>query len=484
MMGNAGAHARTGGHYPAAEAILSCVYEGSRLPIDSGLRIEQKHFARLIQGPIAQNMIRTQFFARQAADKLVRRPTDEPRSEIQCLGVLGTGFMGAGIAQDSVLAGIDVVLIDREPAIAQRGRDGILAALDKEVAKGRLTAARRDAAASRLRVVPDYQGLAGCDLVIEAVVEDFGVKETVIRAAEAAMRPDAIFASNTSALPIDELAVFSRRSDNFIGLHFFSPVPRMALVEVIVGRSTSDRALARSLDFVRQLRKTPIVVNDGYGFYTTRCVAAYVREGIRMLTDGVDPVLIENAGTALGMPVGPLSLGDEVGLDVLHHIAHFILGKETGDWAQDRYGSVTALLDQLIANRRFGRKTGRGFYVYPERDPKHLDLADLAARAGRARQQPTRARLEERLLYAQLVEAAHCWAEGVTTDAGEIDLGAVLGWAFPAYLGGPASAIDEIGARVFVERCDGLCRELGLRFTPPARLRDAAATDFRFHAKA
>lgn len=484
MMGNASAHAKTRGNYPAPEAILSCVYEGSKLPIDKALRIEQKYFAKLVQSSVAQNMIRTLFFAKQDADKLVRRPDSEPASKVKRLGILGSGFMGAGIAQASALVGIDVVLVDREQAIAQKSVDGIVAALNQDVEKGRLPAAVRDAAVARLSAAAGYEGFSDCDMVIEAVVEDFGIKEVVTRAAEAAMRPDAIFASNTSALPINDLAKVSIRPENFIGLHFFSPVPKMALVEVIVGDGTTDSTLARSLDYIRQIKKTPIVVNDGYGFYTTRCVDAYIREGIRLLSDGVDPVLIENAGTALGMPVGPLSLGDEVGLDVLHHIVHFFRGKERGDWADDRHDKITPLLDQLIADKRFGRKSGVGFYVYPKGEPKHLDLDDIRRRADRAQQQPSRAQVEERLLYAQLVEAARCWAEDVAPDAGEIDLGAVLGWAFPTYLGGPAAAIDDIGATAFIERCDALCAELGLRFTPPARLREAAAKGFRFHAKA
>lgn len=481
MTTNAAVHAKTRGNYPAPAAILSCVYEGAKVPIDTALRLEQKVFATLVQGRVAQNMIRTLFFAKQAADKLVRRPPNQAPSKIVQLGILGSGFMGAGIAQASALAGIEVVLVDRDQTTAQNSLDGIVRALDADVAKGRLALAQRDAAVARLQASADYAGFAECDMVIEAVIEDFAIKEVVTRAAEAAMRPDAIFASNTSALPINDLARVSSRPANFIGLHFFSPVPKMALVEVIVGDATSDSTLARSLDYIRQIRKTPIIVNDGYGFYTTRCVDAYVREGIRLLLDGVDPVLVENAGVALGMPVGPLSLGDEVGLDVLHHIAHFFRSKESGAWADDRHDQITPLLDRLIEARRFGRKTGCGFYLYPKGQNKALDLADIGTRVTRAKVQPEFAQVQERLLYAQLVEAARCWAEGVAPDAGEIDLGAVLGWAFPTYLGGPAAAIDDIGVAQFVAQCDVLAASLGARFTPPARLRAAAAEGFSFH---
>src|SRR5690606_36447277 len=283
------------------------------------------------------------------------------------------------------------------------------------------------------------EAFAECELVIEAVAEDDAIKADVIRRTEQATGTGAIFATNTSALPIDELARASVRTDRFIGLHFFSPVPRMALVEVVVGKDTSDETLARALDYVRQIRKTPIVVRDGYGFYTTRCVDAYYREGIRMLVDGVDPARIERAGLVLGMPVGPLALADEVGLDVIQHIVHFFRSREDGEWADDRHRSVDAAIDALVAQGRLGRKKGAGFYAYPAGAPKQLDAAFIATlvRSG-GEVQPHEAQLVERLLYAQLLEAARCWAEGVIEHADEIDLGANLGWSFPIHLGGPA----------------------------------------------
>lgn len=462
---NAGTQAATQGNYPAPLAILRCVYEGTKLPIDRGLRLEQKHFATLVQGRPAQNMIRTLFFARQAADKLARRPAAEPKRPVRRLGVLGAGFMGAGVAQVSALAGMEVVLVDRSPEIAAKARDGILAQLETEQRKGRLSEAAREAAA-RITAGADHAAFAGCDMVIEAVLEDFEVKRAAIRATEAALGPNAIFASNTSALPIDELAQASARPKNLVGLHFFSPVPRMALVEVVVGADTSDATLARALDYVRAIRKTPIVVRDGYGFYTTRCVDAYIREGLRCVADGIDPVLIENAGTALGMPVGPLALVDEVGIDVMHHIAHFFRSRETGPAADDRH-TVNALLDALVAQRRFGRKTRSGFYAYPADGPKRLDRGAIADLARGARSAAGVAEIRERLLYAQLVEAARCWDAGIIDEAGEADLGAILGWAFPSYLGGPLAAIDDIGSDAFARRCADLSRAHGARFDLP-----------------
>ncbi|WP_428313329.1 3-hydroxyacyl-CoA dehydrogenase NAD-binding domain-containing protein [Hydrocarboniphaga sp.] len=474
---NASLHAATREHTPAPLAILRCLYEGLRLPIAKGLKLEIQHFVTLVQGRVAQNLIRTMFFAKQSADKLARRPKQVPATTVRKLGILGAGFMGAGVAQVSAQAGIDVVLLDRDLVTAQRGRDGIVKALESDVAKGRLAADKKDQILSRISAAEGYEAFADCDLVIEAVVEDAGVKALVTRAAEAAMRGDAIFASNTSALPIGDLAAVSTRPGQFIGLHFFSPVPRMALVEVIVGRATSDETLARALDYIKQIRRTPIVVNDGPGFYTTRCVDAYLREGMRLLADGVDPVLLENAAVALGMPVGPLALADEVGIDVAHHIAHFLRGRESGACADDRHAS-NAVLDRQVALQHCGRKSGRGFYRYPQDEPKHLDPT---LRESLRAEQPSSAQVQERLLLAQVLEAARCWAEGITPDASDADLGAILGWAFPAYLGGPMSVIDDRGAAAFVARCDELRASLGARFEVPARLRDFAASGARFH---
>ncbi|MGP8473919.1 3-hydroxyacyl-CoA dehydrogenase NAD-binding domain-containing protein [Burkholderia sp. PR2] len=480
---NAAAHARTRGNYPAPHAILRAVYEGTKLPIDKALALEQKLFATLVQGRPAQNLIRTMFFAKQTADKLGRRPADVPATRVRKLGILGSGFMGAGIAQVSAQAGIDVVLLDRSQEIADAGRAGIAASLQTDVDKGRLSADARDALLARIVTASSYEAFEDCDLVIEAVIEDVDVKKQVIAQAEAVLGSNAIFATNTSALPIDGLAEGCKRPENLIGLHFFSPVPRMALVEVIVGAKTSAETLARSLDYIRQIRKTPIVVNDGYGFYTTRCVDAYIREGIRLFADGVDPVRIENAGVALGMPVGPLALADEVGLDVLHHIAHFFRSNEEGTWADDRHERVNALIDTLVESKRFGRKRGAGFFAYPEGASKHLDLPLLISLADSLPEvrQPEQVAIKERLLYAQLLEASRCWANGVIGDAGEMDLGAILGWAFPSYLGGPASTIDDIGIDRFVARCHELVAELGPRFTPPVQLADVARTGYRFH---
>lgn len=473
---NASLNAATKGHLPAPLAILRAVYEGSKLPIEKALKLEQKLFVTLVRGEVAQNLVRTQFFGRQRADKLARRPAGIPKTQVKRLGILGAGFMGAGIAQVSAAAGMEVVLLDRDPSIAQRAREGILAALDAEVQKGRLSETSRDQTLARIEVATDYGDFKHCDLVIEAVLEDFDVKDKVVRAAEAEMRSDAVFASNTSGLPIDDLARSSVRPDRFIGLHFFSPVSRMALVEVIIGKATSDDTLARALDYVQQIRKTPIVVKDGYGFYTSRCVEAYIREGVRLLTDGVNPALVENAGMALGMPVGPLALADEVGIDVLHHVSGFFRSRERGDWADDKHGAGNEVIGRLYNEQRFGRKVSHGFYTYPVKGVKRFDL-----QTARSDTQPDVAAVKERLLFAQLVEAARCWSDGVIDDALEADLGATLGWAFPAHLGGPLAVIDRLGAAEFVRQSNALTARHGERFSLPEPLRKAALAGLVFH---
>jgi 3-hydroxyacyl-CoA dehydrogenase / enoyl-CoA hydratase / 3-hydroxybutyryl-CoA epimerase len=473
MAANASLHAATRGNYPAPEAILRAIYEGSQLPIDRALKLEAQLFVSLVQGPVAQNMIRTLFFASQAASKLSRRPAEVERSAVRTLGVVGSGFMGAGVAQVAAAAGIRVILVDRDVATARRGRESIAAALDEEVAKGRRTAVQRDECLARIDVADDCRAFVDCDLVVEAVPEDFAIKNRVIGQALAALPARAVFASNTSALPIDELAGASASPENFIGLHFFSPVAKMPLVEVVVGARTSRRTLAHALDFVQQLRKTPIIVRDGYGFYTTRCVEAYIREGVRLLAEGGEAARIENAGLALGMPVGPLALADEVGIDVLCHVIHFFREREKGAWADDKHGPGNALFDRLLSAGRLGRKSGHGFYEYPAGAAKRIDLRGLEPAIVAAPSDP--AQIQERLLLAQVVEAMRCHADGVVDDLAEADLGSHLGWGFPSYLGGPFAFVQHMGMASFVKRCDELSAKLGPRFDPPEALRRLAA---------
>ncbi|HET9694492.1 MAG TPA: 3-hydroxyacyl-CoA dehydrogenase NAD-binding domain-containing protein, partial [Steroidobacteraceae bacterium] len=307
-------------NYPAPAAILSCVYEGTLVPIDKGLEIEAKYFATLVTSPVSRNLIRTMFVNKGAADKLAARPAGVPKSQVQTLGVLGAGMMGAGIAHVSALAGIDVVLIDSSLELAEKGKAYSAKLLAREVEKGRRTQEQAESVLARIRPTVDYAALEGADLVVEAVFEHRGIKADVTAKAEAVIAKTAVFASNTSTLPITGLAKASKRPRNFIGIHFFSPVEKMPLVEIIVGKQTSDETLARALDYVGQLKKTPIVVNDSRGFYTSRCFGTYTAEGAKMLSEGIDPQLIESAGKLAGMPVGPLAVSDEVSLELAYKV--------------------------------------------------------------------------------------------------------------------------------------------------------------------
>src|ERR1700722_11882970 len=308
--GNAMIAAKTNGVYPAPKAIMSCVYEGLQLPIDAALRVETRYFISLLRNPVAKSMIRTLFFGLQEANKLARRPKGVPKQEYKRIGILGAGLMGAGIATVSSQAGLEIVLIDKDQASADKGKAHIAAELDKLVKRGRLTQEKRDETLGRVSATSDFGALKDCQLVVEAVFENREVK------AEATLPAGAVFASNTSTLPITGLAEASARPEHFIGLHFFSPVEKMPLVEIIVGKKTSPETLARAMDFVQKIRKTPIVVNDSRGFFTSRVRGAFISEGHRMLKEGIPAPMIENCARFAGMPVGPLALNDEVAIDL------------------------------------------------------------------------------------------------------------------------------------------------------------------------
>ena len=321
VAGNAMAHAESRGNYPAVQAIMSCVYEGLLVDIDTGLRAEARWFTNLLLGPVAKNMMRSLFINMGAANKLASRPKDVPTAQYTKIGVLGAGMMGAGIAYVTAMAGLEVVLLDSEQKLAEKGKGYTEGLLAERVARFRMTSDERDKVLALIKPTTDFADLAGCEMVIEAVFEHRDIKADVTRKAEAVIGDDAVFASNTSTLPITGLAEASARPESFIGLHFFSPVDKMPLVEIIEGEKTSDECLAKAMDYVKRIRKTPIVVNDSRGFYTSRVFGTYVREGLAMIAEGVKPALIENAGKLAGMPVGPLGMSDEVSIELMHKVA-------------------------------------------------------------------------------------------------------------------------------------------------------------------
>jgi 3-hydroxyacyl-CoA dehydrogenase / enoyl-CoA hydratase / 3-hydroxybutyryl-CoA epimerase len=468
-------------NYPAARAVMQVVYEGLQLPMDLALRVESRWFAKILRSPEAAAMIRTLFVSMQELNKGARRP-DAPPSRLKRIGILGAGFMGAGIAYVSALSGLDVVLIDRDQDSADKGKAQAHKMMTEQVNKGRASTADRDALLARIQPSADYGALAGCDLVIEAVFEDRKVKAEAIAKAQAVLGDDVVFASNTSTLPITSLAGEFKDPERFIGIHFFSPVERMMLVEIITGKQTGDAALALALDYVRAIKKTPIVVNDSRGFYTSRVVGTYIREGHLMLTEGVPPPMIENLGRMAGMPVGPLSLNDEVAVDLAWKI---LKATETDLGADAVDAKQKALLQEMVEKRgRYGRKNGKGFYDYPQNGPKRLwpGLTDLQS----TKLDPDGIDIEElkhRLLAIQALETARCLEEGVLTDVREADVGSILGFGFAPFSGGTLSYIDMMGTQRFVELCKSLEKKYGARFKPSKLLLDMAAKGETFYQR-
>jgi len=470
--------ARAGYNMPAPQAILASVFEGLQLPFDKALSVESKYFARLLSGPVARNIIRTSFVSKQAAEKGARRPAGIPRSEVKKLGVLGAGMMGAGIACVAAIAGIEVVLLDRDVPTAEKGKAYTAKAQGKLVEKGKQSQDKAHAIVARITPTDDYALLDGCDLIVEAVFEDIGIKAEATRKAEAVLPEGAVIASNTSTLPISQLAQAVSRPDRFIGLHFFSPVDRMGLVEVIMGRQTSPETLARSLDFIAQLRKTPIVVNDSRGFYTSRVFRMFIFEGVAMLEEGVAPARIENGARAAGFPTGPLALLDEVTMELPVKIIEDATGLEGNTYTIERGFDV---LKAMIAMGRGSRKAGGGFYEYPEGGSKHL-WKGLGEHFPVAADQPDPEEVRKRFLYAQAMETVRCLEEGVLETPEDADLGALYGWGFPAWTGGTLSYIDTVGIQAFVAEADRLAHRHGQRFAPSAWLRERAARDEPFYS--
>lgn len=472
----------TYGNYPAAAAILKCVYEGLLVPFDTGLRIEQRYFTEIMQSKEAAAMIRSLFVSLQELNKGARRPAGVPETRFKKIGILGAGFMGAGIAFVTAKAGIPVVLLDRDMASAEKGKAHSDSLISDQVKKGRAKPEEKDKLLSLITPTADYADLAGCDLVVEAVFEDSAVKKAATEQAEAVLKSPAIFASNTSTIPITALAKNSARPKNFVGIHFFSPVDKMMLVEIILGKKTGDKALATAIDFVRAIKKTPIVVNDTRGFYVNRCVLRYMWEAYKMLIEGVPAPMIENAAKAAGMPVGPLALTDETAIDLAQKIMKQTI-RDLGDKAVDP--KQMALINTLVdTHGRFGRKNGKGFYDYPAKPAKKKlwpGLKDLYPQL-----KPEKVdyeELQQRLLVTIALEAARVMEEGIVTDPREADVGSILAFGFAPFTGGALSYIDGIGAKEFVRIAKGLQKKYGAEFKAPKLLLDLAEKGETFYQR-
>jgi len=472
----------TAGNYPAALAILKCVYEGLQVPFDTGLRIEQRYFTEILRGKVAFAMIRSLFISMQELGKGARRPAGQPKTEFTKVGVVGAGFMGAAVAYVTAAAGIPVVLVDRDQEAADKGKGHCEETVKGAVSKGKLSADEGKALLDLITPTPDYTALVDATLVIEAVFEDRDVKKAVIEAVEAVLPEGAIFASNTSTLPITGLAKNSKRPADFIGIHFFSPVEKMMLTEVILGKETGDKALAVALDYVAKIKKTPIVVNDTRGFYVNRCVLRYMAESYNMLIEGVPPVMIENAAKFAGMPVGPLALNDEVAIDLSLKILKATVA-DLGEKAVDprHLELVTRLVD---GEGRFGRKNGKGFYDYPPKPAKKALWPGL--KAFYPQQKPEDVDmdvLKERFLVTIALEAARTMEEGIVTDPREADVGSILGFGFAPYTGGALSYIDGMGVTAFVALAEKLAKDYGPHFSPTPLLKEMAEKGETFYGR-
>ena len=461
----------TWGHYLAPRLAAYAVYHGLQLPIDQGCKVEARGFTELVYHPLSQNMIRTLFFSMGEAKRLKSRPKNVPAAGYTRVGVLGAGLMGHGIAHASAINGIDVVLLDTDMAGAQQGKERVGRILADAVKKGRMTETAARTALDRVIPTAAFEDLADCQLIVEAVFEKRELKNDVTRKAEAVIGPDVILGTNTSTLPISGLAEASNRPEQFIGLHFFSPVEKMQLVEVILGARTSEATLARSLDFVKAIGKTPVVVRDGRGFFTSRVFGTYVIEGSAMLAEGVAPALIDNAGRLAGMPMGPLTVADMVNIDLSYKIRE----QAKADLG-DKYVAHPAdeVIEFMVRQGRFGQKTKAGFFDYPEGGEKRL-WAGLAQRFPVRPAQPSLAEIKNRLLHIQAIETLRCLEEGIVARPQDADVGSILAWGFCPFYGGIASYIDYVGPKRLLEECDELANRFGERFRPPTLLRQMAA---------
>src|SRR3954468_673045 len=482
--GNAIYRRETYDNYPAARAIMSCVYEGLQLPIDAALRVESRYFAQVLRSKEAAAMIRSLFLSMQELNKGARRPAGVPPTKVKKLAVIGAGFMGASVGYVSAQAGIDVVLVDRDQESADKGKAHAKGMIDGLIAKGRIKQEAGDATLSRITATADYNAMKDCDLIIEAVFEDRKVKAETYAKAQPLLKDGAIFASNTSTLPINSLAEEFKDQGKFIGIHFFSPVEKMMLVEIIVGKNTGDVALATALDYTRMIGKTPIVVNDSRGFFANRCVLRFTAEGLEMLMEGVPPAMIENTAKMAGMPVGPLSLSDEVALD----LGLKVLKATEADLGPNAINpdQKKLMVEMVEKQNRLGRKNGKGFYDYPEKGKGQKSLWPGLADLQPKKLDPDTLSIEElkqRFLVVQAVEAARTVEDNVITDMREADVGSILGFGFAPFTGGTLSYIDFMGTKKFVELCHKLEAKYGSRFTPPKLLVEMAAKGETFYGR-
>jgi 3-hydroxyacyl-CoA dehydrogenase / enoyl-CoA hydratase / 3-hydroxybutyryl-CoA epimerase len=472
-----------GAPMPAPHHIMCAAVEGSQVDVDTAIRIETRYFVDLARGQVAKNMIKAFWFDLNSINAGGSRPSGHPKRQATRVAVLGAGMMGAGIAYVTARNGIDVVLKDVSVEAAEKGKDYSRKLLDKALARGKVSEAKREEVLARITPTADNADLAGCDLVVEAVFENTALKHQVFGEVEPVVASDALLGSNTSTLPITELAGGVVRKKDFVGLHFFSPVDKMPLLEIIRGEQTSDEAIARALDYAAQIKKTPIVVNDSRGFFTSRVIGTFVNEALAMLAEGVPPASIEQATTQAGYPVGALQLTDELNMELFVKIRN-----ETRAAIEAAGGTFPAhpgeaVVDRMVELGRPGRLRGKGFFDYdagkrtglwpglatefpPVEDPAGVDLHEL----------------QERMLFAEAVESVRCLEENVLTTVPDANIGSIMGIGFPPWTGGVLQYVNGYpgGVAAFVARADQLAERYGERFTPSPLLRKKAENGEQF----
>ena len=463
---------KTKGCYPAPEAIMAAAVEGAQVDVDTALRIESRYFTELTIGQISKNMIGTFWHGLNAIKSGASRPTDVAKWQAKKVGILGAGMMGAGIAYSTAIKGIPVVLKDVSIENAEKGKAYSQKLLDKRVAQGRLSTEKRDQILSLITATADATDLQGCDLIIEAVFENQELKAKVTQEAEPYLADGGIFASNTSTLPITGLATASKDAKNFIGLHFFSPVDKMQLVEIIKGQKTSAETLAKAYDFVQQISKTPIVVNDSRGFFTSRVFGTFIQEGMRLLAEGVHPAKIEMAALKAGMPVGPLAIQDEVSLTLSEHVANEsrkALQAEGKDLPKTPADDVVQTMIHEL-NRK-GKAAGAGFYEYPENGKKYLwDGLSRWSKEHTISEQE----MIDRFLFVQALDTLRCYEEGVLESVIDANVGSIFGIGYAPWTGGAIQFLNQNGVQQSLQRAEQLAAQYGERFNPPQILKEKA----------
>ncbi|WP_406612825.1 3-hydroxyacyl-CoA dehydrogenase NAD-binding domain-containing protein [Acinetobacter schindleri] len=456
--------------YPAPEAIMSTAVESAQVDVDTALRIESRYFTYLATGQISKNMIGTFWHGMNSIKSGVHRPKDFVKWQAKKVGILGAGMMGAGIAYVTASRGIQVVLKDISIEAAEKGKAYSQKLLDKKVSQGRLTAGQREQILNLIHPTANTEDLTGCDLIIEAVFENQELKAQVTQEAEQYLVEDGVMASNTSTLPISNLAQASKDQDKFIGLHFFSPVDKMQLVEIIRGQNTSDETLAKAFDFVQQIGKLPIVVNDSRGFFTSRVFGTFVQEGLRLLSEGVHPARIEMAALKAGMPVGPLAVQDEVSLTLTEHVSNETRKALQAEGKERQASPADAVIQTMIHQfNRKGKAAGAGFYDYPEGGKKQLwsGLSHWNKNTEISEQE-----MIERFLFVQALDTVRCLEEGVLQSTAEGNIGSIFGIGFPAWTGGAVQYLNQYGLAKALARANVLEKKYGERFKAPALLKN------------